>query len=383
MEKFWDSEANKFTLYGALFGLLFPVIATVLEALLQFGSLSWSALLSVQRLDPLLWIIDSAPFWLGIFARFAGKRQDHLKQLLRESGHLPNPPATPTEDAGQFAGILAYFGLALVAVVLFGLGIWIQSLILTRLPATPLSTADSMAPPVRVSNPETLAAVATNTPIVLVGQRVTPVRTQPMAAVVLETTPTPTIAQQPTIVTVLQEAEVVADQQTSDRQLVATSVPTVDPTLRRVRLGYLTNNPYCTFFSQVAAIVWPQELAIAVDLQSFASSDELITALTTTEHAQAIDLTLCFIDPANRVYFHQYQSAIQVLGKVFWKADKEGLLTVANAGTAQILKRQQPCLHNFIRNQTYAGLTVADLEPITWVAAHLDEVRSWSACQQE
>ena len=61
MEKFWDSEANKCTLYGALYGLLFPLIATVLEALLQFGSLSWAALISVQRLDPLLWIIDSAP----------------------------------------------------------------------------------------------------------------------------------------------------------------------------------------------------------------------------------------------------------------------------------------------------------------------------------
>lgn len=383
MEKFWDSEANKFTLYGALFGLLFPLIATVLEALLQFGSLSWSALINVQRLDPLLWIIDSAPFWLGIFARFAGKRQDHLKQLLRESGHIPNPLPPPTEDAGQFAGILAYFGLALVAIVLFGLGIWIQSLILTRLPATALSTTGLPATQVRVSNPEALAAVATNTPIVLVGQRVTPVRAQPMPAVVMETTPTPPLLQQPTIVTVLQADEVVADQQTISRVLAVTPAPTVDPTLRRIRLGYLTANPYCTFFSQVAAIVWPQELEIAVELQSFASSDDLITALTTAEHPQAIDLTLCFIDPANRVYFHQHQSAIQVLGKVFWKADTEGLLTVANAQTARVLKQQQPCLHNFIRNQTYAGLTVADLEPITWVAAHLEEVRSWSACQQE
>lgn len=377
MEKFWDSEANKFTLYGALFGMLFPLIATVLEALLQFGTIAWPALVSVQRADPLLWIIDSAPFWLGIFARFAGKRQDHLKRLLRASGHLPEPLRAPTEDAGQFAGLLAYFGLALVAVVLFGLGIWIQSLILTRLPASPSPTDNGQVTPATPNNANTVAvAVATNTPIVLVGQRETAVPVQALPAVVLAATPTPTA----TVVFLVSAA---AEEQQSAESLVPTTpLATLDPTMSKVRLGYLADHPYCAFFSQLAAMVWPQELNVTVDLQSFASSDALFTALTTPEHPQHIDLTLCFIDPANRVYFRQHQSAIQVLGKVFWKEGNEGLLTVANAQAAQLLKQAQPCLHNFIRSQRYTGLTSTDLEPLTWLAAHVDEVKGWASCQR-
>lgn len=377
MEKFWDSEANKFTLYGALFGMLFPVIATVLEAMLQHGSLSWDALVSVQRSDPLLWIIDSAPFWLGIFARFAGRRQDHLKRLLRASGQLPEPLPPPTEDAGQFAGLMAYFGLALVAVVLFGLGIWLQSLILTRLPAAPSTSDDIQATTATLSNTNTLAvAVATNTPIVIVGQRATVAPVQALPAVVLAATPVPTA----TVAFLVSSAA--ETQQSPEPPVAAVPTPTTDQTMSRVRLGYLADHPYCAFFSQVAAIVWPQELNVAVDLQSFATSDELFTALLTADHPQHIDLTLCFLDPANRVYFRQHQSAIQVLGKVFWKEGNEGLLTVANAQAAQLLKQAQPCLHNFIRNQNYTGLTSTDLEPITWLAAHIDEVKGWASCQR-
>lgn len=379
MEKFWDSEANKFTLYGALFGMLFPLIATVLEALLQHGTLSWDALVSVQRNDPLLWIIDSAPFWLGIFARFAGRRQDYLKRLLRASGQHsdPRPEPPPTEDSSQFAGLLAYFGLALVAVVLFGLGIWIQSLILTRLPAAPSPDDNGQGAPTTLSNANTVAvAVATNTPIVLVAERATSAPVQALPAVVLAATPTPT-ATLAFLVSSAAETE-----QNPESLVAATPMPTTDPTMSRVRLGYLADHPYCAFFSQIAAIVWPQELKVAVDLQSFATSDELFTALLTADHPQHIDLTLCFLDPANRVYFREHQSAIQVLGKVFWKEGNEGLLTVANAQAAQLLKQAQPCLHNFIRNQSYTGLTSNDLEPVTWLAAHLDEVKGWASCRQ-
>jgi len=38
----------------------------------------------VQRTDPLLWIIDIAPFMLGLFAAIAGRRQDALRRLNAE-----------------------------------------------------------------------------------------------------------------------------------------------------------------------------------------------------------------------------------------------------------------------------------------------------------
>ena len=40
-----------------------------------------SSVVTVQVTDSLLWIIDTAPFFLGLFAFFAGQRQDNLQKL--------------------------------------------------------------------------------------------------------------------------------------------------------------------------------------------------------------------------------------------------------------------------------------------------------------
>ena len=81
------SIPNRYTLYGALFGVLFPLSATLIECVLSFGVVNVEAIVSVQQNGPLLWIIDSAPLWLGLFARLAGYRQQrvaHLNQQLHE-----------------------------------------------------------------------------------------------------------------------------------------------------------------------------------------------------------------------------------------------------------------------------------------------------------
>lgn len=71
-----------YAFFGAFFGAAFPVGATLLDAGLGFD-LSLSGLLAAQRDQPLHWVIDTAPFWLGLFASFAGRRQDQLEELLR------------------------------------------------------------------------------------------------------------------------------------------------------------------------------------------------------------------------------------------------------------------------------------------------------------
>ena len=71
----------RFTIYGALFGLCFPLAATHIQALTHLHEISWSAFFQVQSTEPLLWIINSAPFFLGLFANFIGKRQDNICRL--------------------------------------------------------------------------------------------------------------------------------------------------------------------------------------------------------------------------------------------------------------------------------------------------------------
>lgn len=64
----------RFTIYGFLFGMFFPLVATLVRAQ-DHPELSYTEL---HRQDGLLLIIDSAPLFLGLFASFAGKRQDKL-----------------------------------------------------------------------------------------------------------------------------------------------------------------------------------------------------------------------------------------------------------------------------------------------------------------
>ena len=73
------SEQNVYALYGALFGIVFPIIGTLIEASSRFDSISWANLIMAQKASHLLWIIDTAPLFLGIFASLAGRNLDLVK----------------------------------------------------------------------------------------------------------------------------------------------------------------------------------------------------------------------------------------------------------------------------------------------------------------
>ena len=76
------SYALRYLVLGTLFGLLFPALASAILLLVEGGGVA--DLPALHRSRPLLWIIDTAPFWLGLFAYVAGQRQDQVVLLLAE-----------------------------------------------------------------------------------------------------------------------------------------------------------------------------------------------------------------------------------------------------------------------------------------------------------
>jgi hypothetical protein len=74
------TEARNYALAGAAFGLLFPVVATLVRIVNSNLPYEFSSVASVQTSDSLLWIIDTAPIFLGLFAYFAGQRQGSLQK---------------------------------------------------------------------------------------------------------------------------------------------------------------------------------------------------------------------------------------------------------------------------------------------------------------
>jgi methyl-accepting chemotaxis protein len=80
---------RRYALYGALFGVAFPLIGTIVEAAARGYGLGLGGLLRAQT-SPLLWIVDTAPFFLGVIASFAGHRQDQIVAIeaARREGYL-------------------------------------------------------------------------------------------------------------------------------------------------------------------------------------------------------------------------------------------------------------------------------------------------------
>lgn len=91
------NETTKYTLYGALFGCCFPLGSIVfLYAMGEIAPPSGFVSIVVEaHQNSLLWVIDTAPFFLGLFARFAGVRQD---RILRFSASLEQQVTHKTES---------------------------------------------------------------------------------------------------------------------------------------------------------------------------------------------------------------------------------------------------------------------------------------------
>lgn len=71
---------HRYAAYGALFGLCFPIIGTVVEALTRFRQLPFGQALGRAQGSMLMWIIDTAPLFLGVFASLAGAANDRLAE---------------------------------------------------------------------------------------------------------------------------------------------------------------------------------------------------------------------------------------------------------------------------------------------------------------
>jgi GAF domain-containing protein len=101
----FTSARQKYAVYGVLFGLLFPIGSTIVRVLDAGLPLTASSILQAQANDVLLWIIDTAPLFLGVFAWLAGYRQDMLQKtntdLVNTEKELKNFQTTLEQRVAQ------------------------------------------------------------------------------------------------------------------------------------------------------------------------------------------------------------------------------------------------------------------------------------------
>ena len=74
LKRLFNTAAKRYTTTGVGFGLMFPIIATTIAIAVGQLPLTLNSAASVQGSNQLLWIIDTAPLFLGLLAYFAGQR---------------------------------------------------------------------------------------------------------------------------------------------------------------------------------------------------------------------------------------------------------------------------------------------------------------------
>ena len=83
-KEWFKASRARYTFYGALFGGCFPLVATLYDLCVQGLTFSPAHIWNVQAAQPLHWIIDTAPLFLGWFSSLAGRQQDISRQLNKQ-----------------------------------------------------------------------------------------------------------------------------------------------------------------------------------------------------------------------------------------------------------------------------------------------------------
>ena len=74
-----------FIVYGAMWGLIFPVVGTLWQCHFTFHEITWAGMMHCQMRVPAMWIVDLAPLVLGVMASFGGRALDIAKKKTIES----------------------------------------------------------------------------------------------------------------------------------------------------------------------------------------------------------------------------------------------------------------------------------------------------------
>jgi GAF domain-containing protein len=94
---------NRYAMFGAAFGLTFPLIGTVLQVLFDRLPLNIFNLIHIQITAPLLWIVDTAPIVIGLFAGYAGHKQDILSEVNQQLRERENELKINQVNLEQYA----------------------------------------------------------------------------------------------------------------------------------------------------------------------------------------------------------------------------------------------------------------------------------------
>jgi len=78
------TQKQKYTFLGVTLGFLFPIVGTLFECSFRNMGYSFYQFIECQKASPALWLVDTAPFFLGLIASFAGRQLDLVNEKNKQ-----------------------------------------------------------------------------------------------------------------------------------------------------------------------------------------------------------------------------------------------------------------------------------------------------------
>jgi polar amino acid transport system substrate-binding protein len=78
------TQKQKYTLFGTSLGFVFPIVGTLFECSFRNMGYTLHQLIECQKASPALWLVDTAPLFLGLVASFAGRHLDIVNEKNKQ-----------------------------------------------------------------------------------------------------------------------------------------------------------------------------------------------------------------------------------------------------------------------------------------------------------
>lgn len=147
------------------------------------------------------------------------------------------------------------------------------------------------------------------------------------------------------------------------------------------RLGYLTSNPECAAVTTLLQLILEQEFALRVVTIPFAEPAALFAKLADKTEAERVDLSFCYVDPADRSYLQKYFGFVIFIGSGYRQLTNQKFIIMSNAAVKSPIERGNPCLYRFLVNLNLNDVDLAAGDVAGWYQTHAEQVATWTRCE--
>lgn len=147
-------------------------------------------------------------------------------------------------------------------------------------------------------------------------------------------------------------------------------------------LGVFEKEPVCLAMTEILAQLLEKELHTQTEIKLYQrDEDTLYSELASSAEKGEVDLTLCFLDPAERSYFSVYAEQLGQIGAPIWDDEQGRLLVIANAKMKTKLEEEQSCIFHLLEHLDFVEYAPEAQSTEGWIKQYRSMWEVWVNCE--